>query len=219
MNFLTETVYGSGRPARLTAFSIAGMKDYSGGRPTDGVDWHVQVRVRDADSLRLESMSMARKRQTSSKRPEQATAANGGVALVSPLRGSPTFLVRLAQLSAFDEFHRQYAGFGFTPARFAVLALIVANPGVRPGALAEELRVKPSNVAALVNALAGDGFVERRQDASELRANKLYPTRAGVNVYDDMWALHQYLDELFLAPLTASERKEFIKLIRKLDHA
>ena len=61
---------------------------------------------------------------------------------LSPLRDSPSFLVRLAQLGAFDEFHRHFAGLGVTPARFAVFALIATNPDVRPGALSEELRVK-----------------------------------------------------------------------------
>ena len=39
------------------------------------------------------------------------------------------------------------------------------------GTLAEELRVKPSNVAGLVNALVADGLVKRQQDKAELRAN------------------------------------------------
>jgi DNA-binding MarR family transcriptional regulator len=161
---------------------------------------------------------MTRKRRLSLARSHRATAANAGVALTSPLRESPTFLVRMAQLSAFDEFHRQYAGLGFTPARFAVFALIVANPGVRPGALAEELRVKPSNVATLVNALVVDRLVERRQDTAELRANKLFPTEAGLHIYDDMWEIHRNLDELFLEPFTTSERNLFLKLMRKLDN-
>src|SRR3712207_9375860 len=87
----------------------------------------------------------------------RATPGNAAAAAIaSPLADSPSFLVRLAQLRAFDEFHQQFAGLGVTPAGFSVLTLIVANPGVRPGAIAEELRVKPSNVAALVNALVAE---------------------------------------------------------------
>jgi DNA-binding MarR family transcriptional regulator len=144
-------------------------------------------------------------------------SANRGASLDSPLRESPSFLVRLAQLGAFDEFHRHFAGLGVTPARFSAFALIVTNPGVRPGVLSEELRVKPSNIAALVNALVADGLVERQQDKSELRANQLRPTKAGTKAFQEMWDIHCHLDKLLLEPLTASERKLFVTLMQKID--
>ena len=87
---------------------------------------------------------MARKLRLDMPRARRAADANGGAAIQSPLRDSPSFLVRMAQLSAFDEFYRHFAGLDMTPARFSVFVLIGNNPGVRPGALTEELRVKPS---------------------------------------------------------------------------
>lgn len=141
---------------------------------------------------------------------------NGAVA--SPLADSPAFLVRLAQLRAFDEFHRQFAGFGVTPAEFSVFALVVANPGVRPGAVAEELRVKPSNIAALVNALAAAGLVERTPDAAELRANRLYATGAGLEAWKEMERSHRETEARFMEGLSAEERERFVALLRKLLH-
>ena len=138
-------------------------------------------------------------------------------AIISPLRESPSFLVRLTQLTAFDEFHRHFAGLGMTPGRFSVFSLIVNNPGIRPGTIAGELRIKPSNVAVLVNALASDRLVERRQDKTELRASKLHSTRAGLKAYQQLWDIHLHLDELLLAPLSASERRTFVAMLRKLD--
>jgi hypothetical protein len=84
---------------------------------------------------------MARKLRLDMPRARRAADA---AAIQSPLRDSPSFLVRMAQLSAFDEFYRHFAGLDMTPARFSVFVLIGNNPGVRPGALTEELRVKPS---------------------------------------------------------------------------
>ena len=139
-------------------------------------------------------------------------------ALASPLADSPAFLVRLAQLRAFDEFHRNFAGLGVTPAGFSVLALVAANPGVRPGAIAEELRVKPSNVAALVNGLVAAGLVERTVDEAELRASLLHATAAGLKVWREMDRTHRDTDAHFVEALTASERKQFVALLRKLLH-
>jgi len=151
-------------------------------------------------------------------RPRRAAPDNAGGAVVSPLADSPAFLVRLAQLRAFDEFHQHFAGLGVTPAGFSVLALIVANPGVRPSAIAEELRVKPSNVAALVNGLAAAGLVERTPDASELRANLLHATEAGAKAWEEMERSHKEADARFAERLSAAERKQFVALLRKLLH-
>ena len=151
-------------------------------------------------------------------RPRRAAPDNAGGAVVSPLADSPSFLVRLAQLRAFDEFHQQFAGLGVTPAGFSVLALIVANPGVRPSAIAEELRVKPSNVAALVNALVAAGLVERTPDAAELRANLLHATKAGLDAWEEMDRSHHEADARFVERLSAPERKRLVALLRRLLH-
>ena len=161
---------------------------------------------------KVTATDMARKlRQGLAKRSDR------GALIESPLRDSPSFLVRLAQLGVFDEFYRHFAGLSMTPARFSVFALIVTNPGVRPGTLAEELRVKPSNVAGLVNSLVADGLVKRQQDKAELRANELRPTKAGLKAFKEMWEIHCNLDKLLLEPLSASERKVFVELMQKLD--
>ena len=98
-----------------------------------------------------------------------------------------------------------------------MFALIVNNPGIRPGTLSEELRIKPSNVAVIVNALAAERLVERRQDRTELRANTLYPTKSGQKLYQKMWDIHRDLDKLLLSPLSVQERAAFVDMLRKLD--
>jgi DNA-binding MarR family transcriptional regulator len=138
-------------------------------------------------------------------------------AVVSPLRDSPSFLVRLVQLTAFDEFHHHFAGLSMTPGRFSVFALIANNPGIRPGTISEELRVKPSNVAVIVNTLAAERLVERRQDRMEMRANALYPTKTGLKVYQKMWDIHRDLDKLLLSPLSVQEQTAFVEMLRKLN--
>ena len=157
-----------------------------------------------------------RPRAADAYRTQAAGERNG--ALASPLADSPAFLVRLAQLRAFDEFHRNFAGLGVTPAGFSILALIASNPGVRPGAIAEELRVKPSNVAALVNTLVAAGLVERTADESELRASLLHVTAAGARAWREMERTHRDTDARFVEALTQAERRQFVALLRKLLH-
>jgi DNA-binding MarR family transcriptional regulator len=146
----------------------------------------------------------------------RSSSADKREAIASPLADSPAFLVRLAQLRAFDEFHRNFAGLGVTPAGFSVLALIAANPNIRPGAIAEELRVKPSNVAALVNGLVAAGLVQRTADELELRANSLRLTAAGADAWTEMHKTHLATDERFSAVLSPAERETLVRLLRKL---
>jgi hypothetical protein len=139
-------------------------------------------------------------------------------AITSSLADSPAFLVRLAQLRSFDEFHRNFAGLGVTPAGFSVFALIVANPGIRPGAIAEELRVKPSNVAVLVNGLWPPGCAARA-DQAELRASPAPPDPGRQRIWREMDRAHQETD----SPLRrrADARRSggpFVALLRKLLH-
>src|SRR3712207_2673369 len=148
--------------------------------------------------------------QAASRRRSPPAEKNG--ALASPLAGSPSFLVRLAQLRAFEEFHQQFAGLGATPAGFSVLTLFVANPGVRPGAIAEQLRVKPSNVAALVNALVAAGLVERTPDAAELRANLLHATKKGLAAWEEMDRSHREADARFVERLSAPGDRKSTRL-------
>lgn len=159
---------------------------------------------------------MPKPRRVESKPSPTLTALPAGGPVISPLADSPAFLVRLAQLRAFDEFFRHFAGLNVTPAGFAVFALIAANPGVRPGTIAEELRVKPSNVAALVNSLVAARLVQRTVDKSELRASLLHVTKFGTKAWQEMEQTHREMDAHFAAGLTAAERKQFVALLQKL---
>lgn len=138
--------------------------------------------------------------------------------LRSPLNHRPAFLARLAQLRAFDQFHRHFAGLGVTPAGFSVFALIATNPGVRPGVIAEELGIKSSNLAALVNGLVAEGLVRRTPDATELRANLLHATEAGARAWREMERAADEADAEFLEGLAPDEGRQLVALLRKLLH-
>lgn len=158
-------------------------------------------------------MQTRRHRASASRRTATATKPD---AITSPLSNSAAFLVRLAQLRVFDEFHRNFASLGVTPAGFSVLALIAANPNIRPGAIAEELRVKPSNVAALLNGLVAAGLVRRAADEAELRASRLCLTQAGEAAWEEMYRSHLATDERFTAPLAEAEKEVLVGLLRRL---
>jgi len=60
--------------------------------------------------------------------------------------------------------------------------------------------------------------VQRTPDATELRANLLHPTRAGMKAWREMENTHRETDARFAERLTAAERAQFVALLRKLLH-
>lgn len=117
--------------------------------------------------------ALRRKAEAVPLRPDAAEPA------LAPLDDRLGFWLRLAQQSAFDAFHRAMAPLGLTPGRLAVLLLLEAQPEMRQAALAEALRVKPSNLAVLLDGLEADGLIRRVEDAQNRRANLLRLTPAG----------------------------------------
>jgi DNA-binding MarR family transcriptional regulator len=96
-----------------------------------------------------------------------------------PLDDRLGFWLRLAQQAAFDAFHRAMAPLGLTPGRLGALLLLEAYPPMRQAALAEALRVKPSNLAVMLAGLEADGLIRRIEDSRNRRANLLRLTPAG----------------------------------------
>lgn len=62
------------------------------------------------------------------------------------------------------------------PSELEVIRLLVDRPGLNLGEVAEELNLQPSNASATVRMLVARGLVERRDDESDGRVTRLFPT-------------------------------------------
>lgn len=136
---------------------------------------------------------------------------------MAPLAGHVGFLLRLAQQRVFDEFHRGFGPAGLSPARYAVLALLHANPAVPQARLAEALRIKPSNLAVLVAEMAGQGLLERQVDASNRRANQLRLTPAGQALHARLAPEVLAMERQVTQPLNPREHATLVKLLARLN--
>lgn len=151
-------------------------------------------------------------------RDAEAPAAREGLDL-APLAGHLGFLLRLAQQSLFETFHRRFGTLGLTPARYSVLVMLRANPDARQVALAEALRIKPPNLAVLVAAMQAEGLIERRTDAANRRANKLRLTPAGAALLARSEAAVWAMEEEFAAALAPEERRGLLGALARLAEA
>ena len=82
---------------------------------------------------------------------------------------------------------------GTTRAQWAVLSRLQRCEGVKQGELAEALDLAPITLGRLIDKLTAAGLVERRADATDRRAHRLYLTDKAVPALVDLGALAEDL--------------------------
>jgi DNA-binding MarR family transcriptional regulator len=78
---------------------------------------------------------------------------------------------------------------GTTRAQWIVLFRLRQQEGLSQVDLAEVLELQPISLVRLLDRLVDHGLLERRPDPNDRRANKLYLTRAGRRLVDDLDSL------------------------------
>jgi DNA-binding MarR family transcriptional regulator len=152
---------------------------------------------------------------TSPERPEFADGAEPALAL-APLTELAGFMLRLAQLRAFEAFFAEFGRRGIRPGQISILTAIGANPGVRQGALAKALSIKRSNMAKIVGLLESEGLIRRRVPRSDRRSVELYLSAAGQDFVDGALPDIHVNDREATAMLTERERTTLMRLLHKM---
>ncbi len=134
---------------------------------------------------------------------------------VGPLSGSLGFLLRLAQLRAFDEFFSEQGPQGLKPGEFSVLWVIGCNPGIRQSALGQRLMIKRAHMTKLIRAFEDLGLVSRRIPDSDRRAVELTLTPEGSREVEKASTAYFSYEETTGAPLSKREQAQLISLLQK----
>jgi DNA-binding MarR family transcriptional regulator len=82
--------------------------------------------------------------------------------------------------------------------------------------LARRTGIDPSDVVAALNELSTGGFVTRERDPADGRRNVVALTRKGRAELRRLDAVVSDIQERFLAPLTATERRQLVQILTKL---
>lgn len=117
------------------------------------------------------------------------------------------------------EVDRTFAGHGLQPGWFDVLATLrrAGKPyELTPTQLLETAMVTSAGMTKRLDRLAEAGLVERRPDPRDRRGVRVRLTRQGLQVVNRAVESHVGREEELLAPLTADEREQLDRLLRKL---
>ncbi len=101
-----------------------------------------------------------------------------------------------------------------TPAQFDVLAHVGASDGPTQQQLADSLLVTKGNVCQLLDRMEKAGILERRQEG---RANRLFLTGQGKELYRRVVPGHECELEKYFSSLSREEQDQLLRLLRKLD--
>jgi len=103
-----------------------------------------------------------------------------------------------------------------SPSHGRALAVLLRHGPMRPGALAEHLRIAPRSATEVVDDLQRRGLVERAPDPADRRATLLNLTAAGLATGDAIRAARQAGTERFFAGLSEPDRAELSRILRQL---
>jgi MarR family transcriptional regulator for hemolysin len=97
---------------------------------------------------------------------------------------------------------------GTTRAQWGAMVRLQRSEGMKQSDLARELELQPITVTRLVDRLCAQGMVERRPDAQDRRAKRLYLTAKAVPKLVKLGALSEELMGTALAGISPEEIKE-----------
>jgi len=127
--------------------------------------------VRDA----LKSPAAAPATAGAASAPPQAAAANG--------ENYMSVLFECARLLT-RRFDARLAELGFTRSQWLVMNTVYGSEGLRQSAIAEATGIAVAPLGKIIDALEASGWLERRADARDRRANRLFLTRRAHHLLD-----------------------------------
>jgi len=133
-----------------------------------------------------------------------------------PLENSAGFVLRIAQLTAFERIFSIMPPETIKMSEFTILLAVAENPGVRQGVLADVLKIKWPNMTKLVRELEERGLLTRRVPPNDRRSVELHITKPGQAEVDKASALFSRLDRTTFDVLDDDEHAQFLYLLRKM---
>lgn len=155
--------------------------------------------------------------------PAATAAASGRRDDLGVLPGLVGYTLRRTQEAVFGAFMEMVTAkidsAGLTPGQFGVLAIVVANPGLKQIELGSALGVDRSTIVAAVDKLEKSGLVERRPVPNDRRAHALTLTPEGQRVYRRALTLVDRHEAQIADGLSEAERRQLLDLLGRVQRA
>ena len=134
-------------------------------------------------------------------------------------RTLPGHLARRMQQLAVALFMEEVGDIGLTPVQYSALQTVCNQPGIDQKTLAATIGYDTSTIAGVIDRLEARGLLTREVSPTDRRARLLAPTLAGTRTLSAVVPRMLRAQERLVEPLTAAERKEFMRLMQAVIDA
>ena len=141
------------------------------------------------------------------------TASTG---ILDDLRKAPGHLMRRCQQIAVSVFLDECRPWDLTPLQFAVLAELNRHGPDDQVGLGGALALDRTTIGVVVKKLEERGLVRRTVSEKDRRSKPVSITDAGVGLIREVLPAAEVAQDRMLAPLTAAERTQFMRLLGKM---
>ncbi|HEX6762996.1 MAG TPA: MarR family winged helix-turn-helix transcriptional regulator [Gaiellaceae bacterium] len=144
------------------------------------------------------------------------TAVQGRGTLPAELTDSTPFLLKRLGFIAKDRSLEAYEESGLHPYHHAILLALAESPRETQGSIADALGYDRGQLVGLLDELESRGLVARRRDPADRRRHVVELTPDGRRELERLRKLSRRLEDDFLAPLDADERRRLHELLLTL---
>jgi MarR family transcriptional regulator, organic hydroperoxide resistance regulator len=110
-------------------------------------------------------------------------------------------------------------GHGLSIAQFDILANLGFDEGITQQELAERLLVTKGNICGMIGRMEAEGWVERKPDPEDRRANRLFLTRQGKALLAQAAPGQYAMMKQVMSALTPGEIQSLYQFLDRLDEA
>jgi DNA-binding MarR family transcriptional regulator len=135
------------------------------------------------------------------------------------LRTLPGHFARRVHQLAVALFVQEVGDLNLTPVQYSSLQTICNQPGIDQKTLATTIGYDTSTIAGVIDRLEARGLVLRNVSPVDRRVRLITPTQKGSDVLQAVLPRMLKSQDRLLEPLTKSERKEFMRLMKVLIDA
>lgn len=127
-----------------------------------------------------------------------------------------TFLVHELARQIRVSFDRRAQHIGLTRSQWRALSVLRRFPGISQAVLAEHMEIEPISLVRLLDRMQKSGWIERRPDPNDRRANQLFLTKKVQKIVDDMREVAIGVRKDVLKGFTELEHEALLTYLRRM---
>lgn len=110
----------------------------------------------------------------------------------------------------------EFKELNLTKGQYLYLVRICENPGIIQERLAEMIKADRTTAARAIKKLEMQGFIEKKNEDSNQKNKKLFPTEKGQEVYPFLKREGEYSDKVALSGFSPEELETILNLLQRV---